>query len=674
MPLKNPSKNETNIDNPSLQSSTERDAHEAARCAISEEGYIIYANERFCELTGIQADTRHHLLEIIQFSDELNEQLDETGDLTLIPTGSQDVHVADKGILTEFHFDWLSMPDNKLYLIVSALDQDTLEANSSKDINILMKKIQDSSARISSLSSGIETIAGNPADTSVNPSINTSIKSADYKIFASMNKDFKVITDPQGIILHASDSFITISGAQNLSELSGTSFYDFFNPEEQNDVQDMIEDVFQNGRIKHQVLSTYESHIFTAQNGVLYVEWRCTSHKNKIYISGRDITDIKEKQQHIEHRERQLSEAEAIGRMGHWHWLIGEDEISWSEEIFRIFSVDPDQFTPSMNSLGDLVHWRDLGRVVQIFQRAIIEEKSYSMEFRIVRPGGDIRYVMCEGRCEKDQTGEVIALYGILQDMTERMLYEQELRRAKEASEQAYAAKSRFLANMSHELRTPLNAVIGFSEMIESQVLGPIFNKKYIEYATSIKQSGHHLLDLISDILDMSKIEAGKHVIDLEELQIKNVVDRAIKMVKGRAKDGGVRLRMPIFEHDDLLIVGDRRALTQVFLNLLSNAIKFTKEGGSVWMECYEHDEFVCFKVCDTGVGIPPNKLASVLRPFEQASNEYTRDYEGTGLGLSITKELIEMHGGSLNIESTVGVGTTVSVRLPYKAKIKKPT
>ncbi len=662
MPLKNKAKIEK-----TAHDAAKHSIHEAARCAISEEGYIIYANDRFCELTGIQPDTRHHILEILQFPDELNDRLDETGDMTLISTGSQDVHIADNGILTEFHFDWLSMPDNRLYLIVSAIDHSTLKTGSSEDINTLMAKIQDSSSRISALSTGIETLGGEKDEAA-----NSSIIDNDYKVFMSMSKDLKIITDRQGNILYANNSFITLSGAQDLRELSGTSFYDFFNPDEKADIRDIIEDILKNNTAELPFISSYESHVFLAQNDVLSVEWQCTALNEKIYINGRDITDIKEKQTHLEHRERQLSEAEAIGRMGHWHWLIGEDEILWSEEIFRIFGVDQNHFTPSINTLGDMVYRQDLGRVIQIFQRAIIEEKSYDMEFRVVHPGGDIRYVMCEGRCEKDANGEVIALYGIMQDMTERMLYEQELRHAKESSEQAYAAKSRFLANMSHELRTPLNAIIGFSEMIEAQMLGPIFNEKYVEYATGIKQSGYHLLDLISDILDMSKIEAGKHILDLEELKIKNVVDRAMEMVTGRANEENVRLRKPIFEHDDLLIVGDRRALTQVFLNLLSNAIKFTKSGGSVWMECYEHEEFVCFKICDTGIGIPPNKLASVLRPFEQASNEYTRDYEGTGLGLAITKELIEMHGGVLNIESSVGIGTTVSVRLPYKAKDKK--
>lgn len=661
-----------------------RSLSEAPRCAISEEGYLIYANEQFCELMGIRPETRHHILELIQFSNDLlNDKLDESGDLTLITTGVHDVHITDNGILTEFHFDWLSMPNNQLYLIASAMDtQDRkLTDSSAEDINSLMIRIQNSSARISALPPGIETLPREMTgginiteEEAPQPPLNqyAPMGTRDYELFMAMSKDLKVITDTQGDITHANDTFITLSGAESLDDLLRTSFYDFFNPDEQTDIQCMIDDLCENSESVRPVIASYESHIFTAQDGVLTIEWSCSVCANKVYLNGRNVTDIKDKQRHLERRERQLSEAEAIGRMGHWHWIIGEEEIAWSEEIFRIFGVDGDQFTPSIQTLGDLVHRRDLGRVIQVFQRAIIEEKNYDMEFRVTRPGGDLRFVMCEGRCEKNTEGEVVALYGIMQDMTERMLYEQELRHAKESSEQAYAAKSRFLANMSHELRTPLNAIIGFSEMIEAQMIGPITNKKYITYASSIKDSGKHLLALISDILDMSKIEAGKHVLDLEELQIKAVIERAIEMIKARAEEGGVRLRMPIFEHEDLIIEADRRAMMQIFLNLLSNAVKFTPERGSVWMECYEHEDFVSFKICDTGVGIPPNKLASVLRPFEQASNAYIRDYEGTGLGLSITKELVELHGGSIHIESKMDVGTTVCVRLPYRAKVKK--
>ena len=138
-------------------------------------------------------------------------------------------------------------------------------------------------------------------------------------------------------------------------------------------------------------------------------------------------------------------------------------------------------------------------------------------------------------------------------------------------------------------------------------------------------------------------------------------------MMQGRASEQKVQIRPFEINNEDLSIIGDRRALIQIFLNLLSNAVKFTPENGAVWIECYESNDYLIFKVCDTGVGIPPNKLASVLRPFEQASSEYTRDHEGTGLGLAITKELIELHGGSIQIESTVNTGTTVSVRLPFE-------
>ena len=221
---------------------------------------------------------------------------------------------------------------------------------------------------------------------------------------------------------------------------------------------------------------------------------------------------------------------------------------------------------------------------------------------------------------------------------------------------------------MSHELRTPLNAIIGFSEMIEHQLLGPVENKKYSEYATGIRESGEHLLDLISDILDMSKIEAGKYSLDLSSLRMGEIIKAAVKMVKGRAEEGKIRLEIDEEIAKDIKLVADARALKQIILNILTNAVKFTKEGGSVWMECHPREEHLTLKICDTGIGIPANQLASVLRPFEQVSTHYTKDYEGTGLGLSITKELVELHGGSINIESTVDIGTAVTIRLPYDA------
>src|SRR5690606_34605642 len=207
-------------------------------------------------------------------------------------------------------------------------------------------------------------------------------------------------------------------------------------------------------------------------------------------------------------REQELSEAQKLAHMGHWRWTVGNTRIEWSEHLYDIFDIQDPDFVPTLDNLNGLLHRRDIGRMMQAFQRAIIEQNNYDMDFRVVRADGTMRYVRCEGRCELDDEGDVIALYGVMQDITEQTEHEMELREAKDAAEQAYAAKSRFLANMSHELRTPLNAIIGFSDMIQRQMLGPLGSDKYVDYATSIKESGEHLLDLITDILDMSKIEA----------------------------------------------------------------------------------------------------------------------------------------------------------------------
>jgi len=254
-----------------------------------------------------------------------------------------------------------------------------------------------------------------------------------------------------------------------------------------------------------------------------------------------------------------------------------------------------------------------------------------------------------------------------MQDVTDTMTREQDLLNAKESVERAYAAKTQFLANMSHELRTPLNAVIGFSEMMERQLLGPLGNDKYLEYISGIRKSGEHLLDLISDILDMSKIEAGKYDLHLEKFNLAKTARLAVHMIEGRAVNNRIKLDVQIDE-EELPFIGDRRAIMQVILNLLSNSVKFSKDNGTVTLAIEKtNDEFVSIKVIDHGIGIPANKLVTITQPFEQVESYYTREYEGTGLGLSITKELVQLHEGSLDIQSRVNEGTSVSIILPIK-------
>jgi two-component system, cell cycle sensor histidine kinase PleC len=235
--------------------------------------------------------------------------------------------------------------------------------------------------------------------------------------------------------------------------------------------------------------------------------------------------------------------------------------------------------------------------------------------------------------------------------------------REKTRAEAANRSKSEFLANMSHELRTPLNAIIGFSEVMEQEFFGPLGTPKYIDYARDIHKSGQYLLDVISDILDMSKIEAGRMQLELQTCRIAAVIEDGLRIVAARADQGGVTTETDVAP--DLELTVDRRALKQVLINLLANAVKFTPDQGRVSVSARQEPGRAIIVIADTGIGIPPGDLAKLGRAFEQVENQFTKTKSGSGLGLAISKSLVEMHGGTLEIASEVGRGTTVTITLP---------
>lgn len=494
-------------------------------------------------------------------------------------------------------------------------------------------------------------------------------RDVELELFCDVAHDLMVVTDEAGKILKANKTFKDVTGYSD-EELSSMHFMDLFGADDKPYIRNTIQAFDLSELDMERPVFDFEARVQDKCGELHIMEWRQQLCNGLLYCAGKNISEIKLQKEALSKREKQLCEAESIGRMGHWHWAIGEEDMEWSDEIYRIFGVEKGHFKPTLHAMNGMVKRADIARVNQAFQRALIEENDYDMEFQIRRPSDEVRYIRCEGRCGRDEQGEVVALYGIMQDMTERMMYEKELRAAKEGAERAYAAKTQFLANMSHELRTPLNAIIGFSEMIEQQLLGPIGTEKYLEYIGGIRESGTHLLDLISDILDMSKIEAGKYELDLEELSILKVIQLSLHMMEGRSVEAQVKISLLNEVSEGLKLVADRRAVLQILLNILSNAVKFTPEQGRVDVECLERDDYILLKITDTGIGIPAHKLASVTKPFEQVSSSYARDHEGSGLGLAITKELIGMHGGVMSIESELDVGTCVSVRLPKLPKI----
>ena len=231
-------------------------------------------------------------------------------------------------------------------------------------------------------------------------------------------------------------------------------------------------------------------------------------------------------------------------------------------------------------------------------------------------------------------------------------------------AERANRTKSEFLANMSHELRSPLNAVIGFAEIMKDELFGSLGSAQYREYALDIWNSGRHLLDVINDILDLSKIEAGKADLIESEFDLGGTVAACVRLIAGRAQQAEISVRSTVAS-EGIVLWGDERKIKQVLINLLTNAIKFTKAGGRVRIAVADHEAGLDIRISDTGIGMAAADIPVALAAFGQVDSSLARKHEGTGLGLPLSKAMVEMHGGTLSIESEVGIGTTVAIHVP---------
>ncbi|MDP3749797.1 MAG: MFS domain-containing histidine kinase [Phenylobacterium sp.] len=304
--------------------------------------------------------------------------------------------------------------------------------------------------------------------------------------------------------------------------------------------------------------------------------------------------------------------------------------------------------------LGDLAAPADRPRLIEALKRTLAEGAA---EVAFVPDGTPDGWLTLSLRRTWD--GRAVGALRDGRPERERMAG---LEQAKADAEAQNAGKSRFLANMSHELRTPLNAIMGFSDIMKQRLFGPL-SDRYGEYAELIHDSGTHLLELINDVLDMSKIEAERFELSREEFDARDAVSGVLRLMRGQADRAGVQLR-GLLPKEDLEVVADRRALKQIVLNLISNALKFTPRGGAVTVTVREEDHHLELIVADTGVGISREDLVRLGRPYEQAGDASQRS-AGTGLGLSLVRAFAELHGGRMLIESRLGEGTTVTVRMP---------
>jgi two-component system cell cycle sensor histidine kinase PleC len=283
---------------------------------------------------------------------------------------------------------------------------------------------------------------------------------------------------------------------------------------------------------------------------------------------------------------------------------------------------------------------------------------------QVRQPNGEIRDFIYS--IEVIQFEEENLLLGIGRDVTELRRSADRLRESMESAELANRAKSEFLANMSHELRTPLNAILGFSEIIGGEMFGSAGHPRYVDYAKNIYSSGHMLLQIIDDLLDLSRVEHGKLELHVENLIAKEVIEGCLRLVDGRAREVRLRIATDLPEIP-IRLEADPLRLRQVLLNLLTNAIKFTPAGGNITIGArkIEGTSEVVFFVADTGIGMTPEEVALALQPFGQAANAMTREHSGAGLGVPLATGLVKLHGGKLVIESAPGQGTRVTVTLP---------
>ncbi|MBF0417040.1 MAG: PAS domain-containing protein [Magnetococcales bacterium] len=354
-----------------------------------------------------------------------------------------------------------------------------------------------------------------------------------------------------------------------------------------------------------------------------------------------------------------LDQAQRIGHLGSWEWDLLAGRVAWSAELFRILGLRPHALLPSHKRFLAAVHGDDRKLVNDVMESAIRGDAlEFEQEFRIVGADGQARFVFGNARIDRNEKGEPVRVTGTVLDITPRKMLEDQLRRAKEQAEEASRIKGEFLANMSHEIRTPMNAIIGFSHLC----LRTALTNRQRDYLQKLYSSANGMLRMINDILDFSHIEQGNLQIERIEFELSELLVGLEAVMGVKALEKSLAFKIEPHVEFPLHLVGDPVRLRQVLLNLTNNAIKFTDMGEGVISVDGAGEEgsdiLLRFAIRDTGIGMPPEQLAIIFDKFQQGDASSTRRHGGTGLGLAISKSLVELMGGTVEVESTPGVGS----------------
>ena len=482
--------------------------------------------------------------------------------------------------------------------------------------------------------------------------------------FFSLSLDMLCIASFDGYFVDLNPAWERTLGF-TIEELKAKPFIDFVHPDDRESSIAEAETIMATGK---DVVS-FENRYRCKDGGYKWILWSASVslEKRLYYAVGRDITRRKKTEDALE-QEQNLLNAFMDNT---------PDRIYFKDRASRFVRIN--------KAVAELFHLSDvqeaIGRTDAEFfteehaQWAYEDEQSVMktgkpMEAKAEKetwPSGEETWVSTTKAPLFDRAGRIIGTFGISRDITKRVRAEAELQVAKEAAEYANRAKSDFLANMSHELRTPLNAIIGFAEILRDEIIGPMKSEQK-ELVTDIHTSGRHLLEMINDILDLSKIEAGTMDLDFQTFSVVETMEEVSTIINALAIRQQIQLTQEFDQ--DVTVTADKTKFKQILYNLLSNGVKFTNEGGKVTAKLEVTNDTLLIRVIDTGVGISEEHQRMLFQAFTQVDTSKARAHEGTGLGLALTKQLVELHGGKIWVESAIGEGSTFSFTLPLRQPI----